>query len=205
MSEDHNNEQTLKKIKEKHEADLWMACSNGDDEAREELILSYRPMVYWLAKNYKVSYSSYPDMIQEGMLALIKAVDGFDISRNNRFSTYAYYKIKGSLINFLQRVEGKAPVPADEVAFIKKSMRQSLLSNDAISAEWSVDLEKAIADLSKKESDILKALVLDQRAAKEVASEIKIDVSHVYRIRRNALSKLRQWLENEVLKTTSTP
>lgn len=200
-----SKDQTFKKINEKHEADLWIACSNGDDEAREELILSYRPMVYWLAKNYKVSYSSYQDMIQEGMLALIKAVDRFDINRNNRFSTYAYYKIKGSLINFLQRVEGKAPVPADEVAFIKKSMRQALLSNDAISTEWSVDLEKAIEDLTQKESDILKALILDDRAARDVASEIKIDVSHVYRIRRNALSKLRQWLENEVLRTTSAP
>lgn len=200
-----SKDQTFKKINEKHEADLWIACSSGDDEAREELILSYRPMVYWLAKNYKVSYSSYQDMIQEGMLALIKAVDRFDINRNNRFSTYAYYKIKGSLINFLQRVEGKAPIPADEVAFIKKSMRQALLSDDATSTEWSVDLEKAIEDLTQKESDILKALILDDRAARDVASEIKIDVSHVYRIRRNALSKLRQWLENEVLRTTSAP
>lgn len=36
------------------EKDLWLRCSNGDEEAREELILAYRPMVYWLAKKLKV-------------------------------------------------------------------------------------------------------------------------------------------------------
>lgn len=204
MTEKSVNETLSKELQDKHEAMLWCSCSQGDDNAREELILSYRPMVYWLAKKFKVSYNAYPDLIQEGMIALIKAVDGFDISRNNRFSTYAYYKINGSLINFLQRVEAKAPIPVDEFVFEKKSMRKSLLSNDADSAEWSIDLKTAIEELTKREADIVKALILEGRAAKEIAAEKCIDVSHVYRIRRKALSKLRHWLENDLFKSTST-
>lgn len=204
MSEESVNGSLSKELRDKHETKLWHSCSQGDDNAREELILSYRPMVYWLAKKFKVSYNTYPDLIQEGMIALIKAVDGFDISRNNRFSTYAYYKINGSLINFLQRVEAKAPIPVDEVIFEKKSMRKSLLSNDADSAEWTIDLKNAIEELTKREADIVKALILEGRAAKEVAAEKCIDVSHVYRIRRKALSKLRYWLENDLYKSTST-
>ena len=96
------------------DAELWRACAAGSEEAREELILANRPMVYWLAKKLKVPFNTYQDLIQEGMLALINAVDAFDCDRNIRFSTYAYYKIRGRMINFLQRVEAKAPIPVDE-------------------------------------------------------------------------------------------
>ena len=96
---------------------LWAECAAGSDEAREQLILANRPMVYWLAKKLKVPYNTYQDLIQEGMLALINAVDSFDPGRNICFSTYAYYKINGRMINFLQRVEAKAPTPVEDAAF----------------------------------------------------------------------------------------
>ena len=60
------------------DSQLWRDCAAGNEEAREELILANRPMVYWLAKKLKVPYSTYQDLIQEGMLALINAVDSFD-------------------------------------------------------------------------------------------------------------------------------
>ena len=53
---------------------LWAECAAGSEEAREQLILANRPMVYWLAKKLKVPYNTYQDLIQEGMLALINAV-----------------------------------------------------------------------------------------------------------------------------------
>ena len=178
------------------EKDLWLRCSNGDEEAREELILAYRPMVYWLAKKLKVHYGTYPDLIQEGMVSLINAVDRFDVERNNCFSTYAYYKIKGGMINFIQRVEAKAPVPVDdETVFINEAPLAGSLSEHADRTEWTLDLEQAMNSLSQREADIVKALVIEGRAAKEVAEEADLDISHIYRIRRKAIAKLRKWLK----------
>ena len=90
----------LDEQRHEEEINLWRDCSNGDELAREDLILSYRPMVYWLAKKLKVPYNTYPDLIQEGMVALIGAVDAFDVTRNNRISTYDYDKIRGRMSNF---------------------------------------------------------------------------------------------------------
>lgn len=178
------------------EKDLWIRCSNGDEEAREQLILAYRPMVYWLAKNLKVHYGTYPDLIQEGMVSLIKAVDRFDAERNNCFSTYAYYKIKGGMINFIQRVEAKAPIPVDdETVFISEAPLAGSMSEQADRTEWTLDLEQAMNSLSHREADIVKALVIEGRAAKEVAEEACLDISHIYRIRRKAIAKLRKWLK----------
>ena len=177
------------------EKDLWLRCSNGDEEAREELILAYRPMVYWLAKKLKVHYGTYPDLIQEGMVSLINAVDRFDVKRNNCFSTYAYYKIKGGMINFIQRVEAKAPIPVDDEVFINEAPLTASLSEHADKSEWTLDLEQAMNSLSQREADIVKALVIEGRAAKEVAEEADLDISHIYRIRRKAIAKLRKWLK----------
>ena len=106
--------ETEKVTERRDESQLWKDCAAGSEEAREKLILANRPMVYWLAKKLKVPYDTYQDLIQEGMLALISAVDSFDPERSVRFSTFAYYKIRGRMINFLQRVEAKAPTPVDD-------------------------------------------------------------------------------------------
>ena len=175
---------------------LWAECAAGSEEAREELILANRPMVYWLAKKLKVPYNTYQDLIQEGMLALIGAVDSFDPSRNICFSTYAYYKINGRMINFLQRVEAKAPVPVEDEAFGSDSGEAAVFDASSRS-EWSIDLENALSQLSERESDIINALVMEGRVANEVAAEKSLDVSNVYRIRRKALAKLKEWLGME--------
>lgn len=178
------------------ELELWRKCASGDDCAREELILSYRPMVYWLAKKIKVPYSIYSDLIQEGMVALINSVDSFEIARSNRFSTFAYYKIRGRMINYLQRVEAKAPLPVDDSELPEEEIcsltPQTAAETDR--SEWAMDIESAMATLSERESDVIRALIIEGRRAKDIADQKKLDVSHIYRIRRRALEKLRRWL-----------
>lgn len=193
----------LDEQRHEEEINLWRDCSNGDELAREDLILSYRPMVYWLAKKLKVPYNTFPDLIQEGMVALIGAVDAFDVTRNNRFSTYAYYKIRGRMINFLQRVEAKAPLPVDEIVFVEEDTKSALVHNDMEVSEWTIDLRQAMDTLSLREADIINALVVEGRAARDVASEVNLDISHVYRIRRKALTKLKKWLGNSEKEATS--
>ncbi len=182
--------------KEAHSDDyeLWKRCAAGDEEAREQLILANRPMVYWLAKKLKVPYGTYQDLIQEGMLALISAVDSFDAGRNICFSTYAYYKINGKMINFLQRSEAKAPTPVEDASFEALSADGDSAFDASSRSEWSIDLENALSQLSERESDIISALIMEGRLANDVAEEKALDVSSIYRIRRKALAKLKSWL-----------
>lgn len=184
------------------EEELWRACASGDDAAREKLILSYRPMVYWLAKKLHVPYGTYPDLIQEGMVALIGAVDAYDINRANRFSTYAYYKIKGRLINYLERVEAKAPIPVEDEVFLEGKDALSFCASEACDLDWTIDIEQAFTKLSEREASVLKALVVEGRSAKDIAAGVSLDVSHIYRIRKKALNKLKQWLSAEESETT---
>lgn len=177
------------KIDKIKEAALWERMAAGDDAAREELILAYRPLVFWLAQKFKVPYALYGDLVQEGMLALIKGVDKFDLSRNNKFITYAYYRVKGQMINYLQRVEAKAPLPVEDIYAYDFSEQGD--------AELDMDLSGALKQLSQSEAYIVSSMVFMGVKAADLSQEKGVDVSQIYRIKRRALGKLKEWLLKE--------
>jgi RNA polymerase sporulation-specific sigma factor len=169
------------------ENELWKKTGLGDEKSREKLILTYRPMVYWLAKKFHVPYSSYPDLIQEGMVGLIAAVDNFEPARSNKFITYAYYKIKGRMANFLQRSEARAPMTVDDEYF----ERSDSFDADLDIIEWRVSLGEGLDKLPAREKDILRSLVMEGRDIREVACDYGVGVSHIYRLQRRAVDKLK--------------
>jgi len=166
------------------ETELWRLCRQGDEEAREALIVAYRPLVFWLARRFSLDEGTAKDLLQEGMLALIKAVDAYDVSRGNKFTTYAFYRIRGHMINFLERSEKRAPYPVD----MEEEIAQP---GECVAVEWRLLLEEAMGALTLKERDIVQALVVEGKKAGDVARDTAIDISHVYRIRRKALARLR--------------
>ena len=170
----------------KEEKDLWAYCRAGSFEAREKLIVAYRPLVFWLAGKLKSFPSLRQDIVQEGMLALINAVDRFDPGRDLRFSTYAYHRIRGQMINLLERSERRAPIPVDdEWLFTDEPEPQD--------EEW-LDVAESIERLRGKEAIVVGALFFDGKNPSQVADEQNIDVSHVYRLRRSAVARIRGWL-----------
>lgn len=169
------------------ERELWHLCRLGDMDAREELIVSYRPLVYWIAGRIHVNDSEIKqDMVQEGMLALIKAVDKFEPEREYKFSTFAYHKIHGQIINFLERSEKRAPIPVPD-EFLPPQ------SEEYDGDEW-LDASNAVAMLEGREAEVVSALFFEGKNPKDIAEEKKLDLSHVYRLRRTAIAKMRNWL-----------
>ena len=170
-----------------NEKKLWLATAEGNEDAREQLILAYRPLVYWVAKKFKVSGNRFADIVQEGTLALIRAVDKFDIDRGLRFTTYACYRIRGQMLNYLQRVEAKAPVPVDI------ETENQAETSEFHEVEEILMLREGLAALPDREARILNELVIECRNAKELASELSLDVSHIYRLKKKALAQLKDW------------
>jgi RNA polymerase sporulation-specific sigma factor len=178
------------KGKNLREKELWRRCREGSPEAREELIIAYRPLVFWLAGKLKVYPALRQDMIQEGMLALISAVDRFDPARDLRFTTYAYHRIRGQMINLLDRSERRAPIPIDD----DRLLAFAFAEDPELPDEGWADVAESIDRLRGKEALVVSALFFEGKHPSEVADEQKIDVSHVYRLRRNAVAKIRTWL-----------
>ena len=82
---------------------------HGDLEAAKKLILSHLRFVVHIARNYSGYGLPQADLIQEGNIGLMKAVDTFDSTRRARFSTYASRCIENELRMHFRRERKNAP------------------------------------------------------------------------------------------------
>ena len=79
------------------ERSLWEAMRNGDERARRSLILAYLRLVVSIARAYRNRGVEFLDLVEEGNLGLITAVDRYDVERGIHFSTYATWWIRQAL------------------------------------------------------------------------------------------------------------
>ncbi len=73
---------------------------------RNDIVLRYMDLVKYVAVSARGTYCKYAeidDIVNEGVLALIKAVESYDLQRGVKFETYAAIKIKGAIIDFVRK------------------------------------------------------------------------------------------------------
>lgn len=84
-------------LTKEEEQDLLIRAKSGDEQAKQQLILSNLRLVVNIAKNYSNKGLGFIDLISEGNFGLIHAIDKFDYTKGYRFSTYAVWWIKQAI------------------------------------------------------------------------------------------------------------
>lgn len=84
-------------LEKQEELDLVVKAQAGDLEAKNQLILCNLRLVVNVAKGYRSRGMNLIDLISEGNLGLIRAIEKFDVEKGFRFSTYAVWWIKQSI------------------------------------------------------------------------------------------------------------
>lgn len=85
------------------EFNLILAARNNDEEAFDRLYREYLPVVFWCVSNFSPPESEKDDLVQEGVIGLIKAIRTYD-NESSSFNTYASLCIKRSVISALRKL-----------------------------------------------------------------------------------------------------
>jgi RNA polymerase sigma factor for flagellar operon FliA len=89
--------------------ELWQRYKrDGDQQARERLVLAYSPLVKFVAGRMSSGLPAHieeADLISYGLLGLIGAIERFDLEREIKFETFAVARIKGSIIDELRSLD----------------------------------------------------------------------------------------------------
>ncbi|MBM4106327.1 MAG: RNA polymerase sigma factor RpoD/SigA [Phycisphaerae bacterium] len=98
----------------------WRIINDHCAEAKDRMIRANLRLVISICKNYSNRGMSLPDLIEEGNLGLIRAVEGFDPAQGARFSTYAAWWIKQSIKRTLINAVQPIHIPAYMVDLIAR-------------------------------------------------------------------------------------
>lgn len=105
------------------EIDLAKRIENNDDEAKQELAEANLRLVVSIAKRYVGRGMSFLDLIQEGNMGLMKAVDKFDYRLGFKFSTYATWWIRQAITRAIADQARTIRIPVHMVETINKLIR----------------------------------------------------------------------------------
>ena len=198
-------------ITQEQELTLALRARQGDTEAREQLIHAHLRMVVHIARQYQRPGVEMLDLIQEGNIGLITAVDKFDPTQGHRLTTLAFYWINKHIQRFLNNepddlvsldmeindgaailllsdtIEDKGTILGDPTiqnieTQIENQERQQLVHN-------------MLATLSPREQEVLRLLYgIDNYpvlSRNEIAKIIGVREEQVSRIKTRALDALR--------------
>src|SRR5438105_5714693 len=144
------------------EKELAYRIADGDTEARDQLVRANLRLVVNIARSYVGKGLGLQDLVAEGNLGLLRAVEGFDPSMNTRFSTYASYWIKQSIKRAVINTGKTIRIPAYMNELLIKWRRATAKLQDELGRTPTQEEIAASLKLPKKKLAIIrKAIRID--------------------------------------------
>jgi len=159
------------------ETELAIRIKEGDEEAKEKLTDCNLKLVVSIAKHYVNRGMNFLDLIQEGNMGLMKAVEKFDYTRGFKFSTYATWWIRQAITRALADQARTIRIPVHMVETINKigrAQRELLQENneDPTPEEISIRLkEKENIELSAEKIRDIQQMSLDPLSLEKPVGE----------------------------------
>jgi RNA polymerase primary sigma factor len=141
------------------EQELAVAIGEGNVHARDRMVRANLRLVVNIARGYTGKGLTLQDLIEEGNLGLLRAVEGFDPAMGTRFSTYASYWIKQSIKRALINSAKTIRIPAYMVELLSKWRRASSRLTEELGRTPTPEEIARVLGLPRKKLPIIKKAI----------------------------------------------
>ena len=149
----------IKLLKPSEERELGRLIAQGDKNAKRKLVKANLRLVVSIAKKYTGQGVLFLDLVQEGSLGLIRAAERFDYKKGFKFSTYATWWIKQTIVRAIANNSKTIRIPvhmAEKIRNLKKAVKELTEKHDREPSPTEIALKMNIP--VKKVNTILNAI-----------------------------------------------
>lgn len=142
------------------EQELGKRIAKGDPDARRQLEEANLRLVVSIARHYSGRGMQFMDLIQEGNIGLMRAVEKFDYTKGNRFSTYASWWIKEAIMRAIDEQSHEIRVPVHVAENMRKVQKTAQLLKQELGRDaTSGEIAKRLGDRTAEEVENIQALL----------------------------------------------
>ena len=190
--------------------DLFLKIKKGDSKARDIIIIhNIRLVIYEVVKKFSSNLYDKQDLVSIGIIGLVKAIDSFNITKQNEFSSYAIKCIDNEILMYLRKRRITPNIISlNDIVYIddKNNIKiEDVISDDIdlvedyILTEEYIEVRNLILRLPKKEQEIIKlyfGFYGRKYRQEEIADKFNIAQGYVSRIVKRVLIKLKDEIIN---------
>ncbi len=183
---------------------LVLMAKEGSETAEEILIEKYKGLVRMKAKAYFMVGAEPEDVVQEGMIGLVKAIRNFDSEREAGFKTFASTCINNQIIKAIRKAEREKNQPLNDAISLNDQVgdkKEGLTVGDILRASMSDEPEEMLiyedslnrlGELSKETFSPLETQVLRGKLQGKSYQEIASELGKSPKTIDNALQRIRK-------------
>lgn len=204
-----------KPISRSRERELIMKAKSGDVDAQNEILTANLRFVFNIASRYKGNGAAISDLISEGNMGLIKAIQKFNPERDVKFISYAVWWVRNSMQEFIKKRQMHLKMEKEEDTLNTIVCEKRLIdNNDEVITKKDVVMSNE-RDEEKRENDKSHKLIVDkilsvlsdreryiieeyygigdkkEKNLEEIGIELNITRERVRQIKKSAINKLR--------------
>lgn len=160
------------------ELELGRQIAEGDTEARRKMEEANLRLVVAVAKHYAGKGMQFMDLIQEGNIGLMRAVEKFDYTKGSKFSTYAVWWIKEAILRALDSQSREIRVPVrvaqnmNKISKTERKMEQTL-GREVAAEEIAKELHMTTEEVERMQSYIKNPVSLETPVGDEEDSNLE--------------------------------
>ncbi|NMA99987.1 MAG: sigma-70 family RNA polymerase sigma factor [Firmicutes bacterium] len=192
--------------------DLIQKVRAGDENARDSLVVKYIPMVKYIIRNYYSSFLDFEDLLQEGLIGLLSAIEEYKPDEYDvKFSSFAYICIIRRVYNVIKQTTGnkhrllneatslQTPIGSDDSRTILDFVSAGIGPFDPEAVFENKYVNEVIGEVLRNHLSLLEYAViirlLKGYTAREIEEEIGVGLKVIDNARTRVRSKLRRLLD----------